>query len=100
MRFVPEREFTLILTKGTHAISSSAAATIARALEDREPLVEVELDMFGAGDAPRPVTLVTAHVVAMSRNPLRVPPERLSAPEPKGNVTILRRSAFSTGTSR
>lgn len=94
---MPERDFTLILTKGTHAISSAAAATILGALERREPVVEVEVDMFGAGDAPRTVTLATAHVIALSRNPASLPADRIRALEAvAANVTVLRPRAASS----
>ena len=67
------RAFTLILTKGTHSVSAEAAARIVRAMENHEPLVEVELDLFGAGDVPRRVTLATGHVIALSLNPKHDP---------------------------
>jgi hypothetical protein len=83
---MPPPGFTLILTKGTHLVSEAAAQTILAAVRAREPLVEIELDPFG-GAEPRLTSLATAHVVALTRNPL----ERDAVCERAGgNVTRLR----------
>jgi hypothetical protein len=73
---------TLLLTRGTHAISSEAREAILDAILDAiragEPLVEVQVDLFGA-DTERLTTIVTAHVIAIAENP---PPVAAEPPQP------------------
>jgi hypothetical protein len=73
--------FTLILTKGMHVISSSAALQIKDALVQRYPTVDVELDPFGGFHTSRVTTIATRHVVALTANP--------TADEPAGNVVAI-----------
>ncbi len=72
--------YTLILTKGTHLVSETAAAAILHAVQAREPLVDIELDPFG-GSEPRTTSLATAHVVALMRNPDVRAAEPVTAPD-------------------
>ncbi len=69
---------TLLLTRGTHAISSEAREAILNAIRAGEPLVEVRVDLFGA-ETERLTTIVTAHVIAIAENP---PPVPAAPPQP------------------
>jgi hypothetical protein len=86
------RDFTLILTKGTHAISASAAETILAAIRNSERTVEVEVDLFGGVDLGRKTTLVTAHVIALARNPQVQESQRSAACTSDSVVARARRS--------
>jgi hypothetical protein len=63
-----DESYTLILTKGTHLISSAAAETVRSAIEAGEALVHIELDPFGNVDSERKTTIAVRHVVALTKN--------------------------------
>jgi hypothetical protein len=86
------RDFTLILTKGTHAISAAAAEAILAAIRNAEAIVEVEVDLFGGVDPGRKTTLVIAHVIALTRNPQVQESQRSAACAGSSGVAALRRS--------
>ena len=81
------RGFTLILTRGTHVITCEAATTVARAIEDGQKLVTIELDPFAGVERGRQTTLVTAHIVALAETDL---PERSEQALANDNVRSLR----------
>jgi hypothetical protein len=87
-RLTVAETYTLILTKGMHVISSSAALQIKDAILKRCPTVDVELDPFGGFHTSRVTTIVTRHVVALTANP--------PAEEPPGNVVAIGQRAAST----
>ncbi len=86
-------DFTLILTKGTHAISAAAAEAILAAIRNAEAIVEVEVDLFGGVDLGRKTTLVTAHVIALASNPQVQESQRSAACTDGSGVARLRRSS-------
>lgn len=59
-----DSSFTLILTRSSHAINAATAATIRKALTDREPSVDVEMALYS--DEMRLTTINTAHVIAIA----------------------------------
>jgi hypothetical protein len=63
-----DETYTLILTKGTHLISGTAAETVRSAIEAGEPLVHIGLDPFGNVDPERTTTIAVRHVVALTKN--------------------------------
>jgi hypothetical protein len=78
--------YTLILTQGIHTVRPDVAATIRAALVAQEPLVEIDMDLFGGVDSSRRTTLATAHVVALAE--AKAP--RTSSEEQRGKVRRLR----------
>ena len=65
--------FTLVLTRGTHVIGAEAAATLTAALDRGLPACEIRLDLSGGLDAERTALVATGHIVALTRNPPRLP---------------------------
>jgi hypothetical protein len=61
--------YTLVLTKGTHIVSATAASTILDAIDRAERLVSIPLDLFGGVDEARTTTLAVSHVIALTANP-------------------------------
>jgi hypothetical protein len=58
-------DFVLILTKSSHRISPEAAAEVTRALKAREPVVEVEVALYG--DEVRGAAINTSHIIAITK---------------------------------
>ena len=84
-----EPTWTLILCRGVHTITLTAAQAIIDALQagDKQ-LIVIELDPFGSGaqQFSRATWLVLSHVVALTPNPL---PRQ----EPEPNATSITRLA-------
>jgi hypothetical protein len=61
-------DFTLILTKGVHLISTETALAICAAVEEDARTVEVVLDPFCDSNKSRMTMIAVRHVVAITRN--------------------------------
>lgn len=74
--------YTLVLSKGTHVVSSDQARRILDAVTNGEPFVEVQIGVFGDATETRRVTVIVSHVVAIFENEARddeieLPPEKV-----------------------
>ena len=65
---MPNITYTIVLTKGTHLISQTAAETVLRALQENRRTVEIELDPFGGVAADRRTVVAVRHVIALTEN--------------------------------
>jgi hypothetical protein len=63
-----DSKYSLILSRGTHAISEEQAGRITEAISERRPWVDVELDYFGDGLSLRMARIMTQHVIMLVEN--------------------------------
>jgi hypothetical protein len=83
--------YTLILSKGTHLVSDDAAEGILEAIRSGEPLIRVDLDLFGRSAVRRETTIVTSHVVALTKNLPRESARQCSSPGNDATITPIQR---------
>ena len=55
--------FVLVLTNGTHVIDAANARVLNKAIDNRQAVVEVSIDLHGDGVRQTMVRIVTSHVV-------------------------------------
>jgi len=71
--------YIVVLTNGEHFTDSKNAEIIVGAIGRHEPIVHVEMDMYGDGSSTRSVDLMTRNVVMLVRCPETIYCDRFEA---------------------